>query len=169
MFRPVRRALPISLASLTAVLLGLAAPGSATAAAHGRATAHSRATARERATACERAAARVFPRLVSEYVRMPDGVQLAVDVWLPPGTTPGARLPTVLETDRYWRAQAYTGGIKRNPQLLHSPALEPARLRLRVRRPARHRRLVRHADRGAGPWPAWPARPRPSRPAACRS
>ena len=46
---------------------------------------------------------------------MPDGVRLAVDVWLPAGTTAGDRLPTVLETDRYWRARAYTGGIRNNP------------------------------------------------------
>jgi uncharacterized protein len=60
-------------------------------------------------------AAPAFPRLRSLYVAMPDGVRLAVDVWLPAGTTAGARLPTVLETDRYWRARAYTGGIKDNP------------------------------------------------------
>jgi hypothetical protein len=62
-----------------------------------------------------RRAAPTFPRLQSLYVPMPDGVRLAVDVWLPAGTTAGARLPTVLETDRYWRARAYTGGIKNNP------------------------------------------------------
>jgi putative CocE/NonD family hydrolase len=60
-------------------------------------------------------AAAGLPRLRSLYVPMPDGVRLAVDVWLPAGTTAGARLPTVLETDRYWRARAYTGGIKDNP------------------------------------------------------
>jgi predicted acyl esterase len=56
-----------------------------------------------------------FPRLRSVYVPMPDGVRLATDVWLPAGTTADARLPTVLETDRYWRAPAYTGGIRKNP------------------------------------------------------
>ena len=56
-----------------------------------------------------------LPRLRSLYVPMPDGVRLAVDVWLQAGTTSGDRLPTVLETDRYWRARAYTGGIKHNP------------------------------------------------------
>jgi putative CocE/NonD family hydrolase len=54
-------------------------------------------------------------RLHSQYVRMPDGVRLAVDVWLPAGIPAGARLPTVLETDRYWRARAYTGGVTSNP------------------------------------------------------
>jgi putative CocE/NonD family hydrolase len=57
----------------------------------------------------------VLPRLQSLYVPMPDGVRLAVDVWLPARTTAGARLPTVLETDRYWRARAYAGGITNNP------------------------------------------------------
>src|SRR5215475_2154972 len=56
-----------------------------------------------------------FPRLQSRYVRMPDGVRLAVDVWLPAGTTSAARLPTVLQDERYWRAAAYKGGIKNNP------------------------------------------------------
>src|SRR5690348_3806888 len=66
------------------------------------------------AAAAGRSAASAFPRLQSRYVQMPDGVRLAVDVWLPAGTTAGARLPTVLEADRYWRARAYTGGIKDN-------------------------------------------------------
>ena len=56
-----------------------------------------------------------FPRLESRYVRMPDGVRLAVDVWLPAGTTSAARLPTVLQDERYWRAAEYKGGIKNNP------------------------------------------------------
>lgn len=40
----------------------------------------------------------------STYVRMPDGVRLAVDVWLPKGTAPGSRLPTILEQTRYYRS-----------------------------------------------------------------
>lgn len=60
-------------------------------------------------------ASAVLPRFQSLHVPMPDGVRLAVDVWLPSGTTAGARLPTVLETDRYWRSTAYTGGIENNP------------------------------------------------------
>lgn len=98
MFRPARRAItlaPLAAVLLTAVLLSPVLPAAA-----GTALA---------------AAARAFPQLDSQYVRMPDGVRLAVNVWLPPGTTAGARLPTVLETDRYWRAPAYTGGIKHNP------------------------------------------------------
>jgi uncharacterized protein len=66
------------------------------------------------AAAAGRSAASAFSRLQSEYVPMLDGARLAVDVWLPAGTTAGARLPTVLEADRYWRAFAYTGGIKNN-------------------------------------------------------
>ncbi|MDR2983942.1 MAG: CocE/NonD family hydrolase, partial [Nocardiopsaceae bacterium] len=56
-----------------------------------------------------------LPRLESRYVSMPDGVRLAVDVWLPAGTTRGARLPTVLQDERYWRATEYTGGFRNNP------------------------------------------------------
>jgi putative CocE/NonD family hydrolase len=67
------------------------------------------------AVAASRSTASGFPQLQSVYVQMPDGVRLAADVWLPPGTAAGTRLPTVLETDRYWRARAYTGGIKNNP------------------------------------------------------
>jgi uncharacterized protein len=94
MLRPVRRSLAITLASLAALLSSLLLPAAATASPAG---------------------AHAFPRLESRYVRMPDGVRLAVDVWLPPGTTAGARLPAVLETDRYWRAQSYTGGFRHNP------------------------------------------------------
>ncbi|MFF3004876.1 CocE/NonD family hydrolase [Kitasatospora sp. NPDC057940] len=49
------------------------------------------------------------PHLQSRYVTMPDGVRLAVDVWLPEGTRDGANLPTVLVTQRYWRARVYPG------------------------------------------------------------
>src|SRR5215467_11878514 len=70
------------------------------------------------AASAGRSATSMFPRLVSRYVRMPDGVRLAVDVWLPAGTSAWARLPTVLEADRYWRAKAYTGGYRQNPNYL---------------------------------------------------
>src|SRR5260370_435450 len=43
-----------------------------------------------------RRAGPAFPRLRSLYVPMPDGVRLAVDVWLPAGTTAGAPPPTGL-------------------------------------------------------------------------
>jgi uncharacterized protein len=67
------------------------------------------------AAPADHVAAGALPRLRSLYVPMPDGVRLAVDVWLPAGTTAGSRLPTVLEADRYWRARAYAGGIRHNP------------------------------------------------------
>ncbi|MFJ6618673.1 CocE/NonD family hydrolase [Kitasatospora sp. NPDC091335] len=54
------------------------------------------------------------PQLQSRYVTMPDGVRIAVDVYLPEGTRAGARLPTVLVTQRYWRAAVRageTGGV----------------------------------------------------------
>ncbi|MFF2122243.1 CocE/NonD family hydrolase [Kitasatospora sp. NPDC058184] len=49
------------------------------------------------------------PHLRSRYVTMPDGVRLAVDVYLPEGTRAGADLPTVLVTQRYWRARVKAG------------------------------------------------------------
>ncbi|MFF2351759.1 CocE/NonD family hydrolase [Kitasatospora sp. NPDC058115] len=58
----------------------------------------------------------VLPRLQSLYVPMPDGVRLAVDVWLPAGTRAGDRLPTVLETERYWRSRDHSGGIENDPR-----------------------------------------------------
>jgi putative CocE/NonD family hydrolase len=73
------------------------------------------AAAASPAASAGRSAASAFPRLQSVYVPMPDGVRLAVDLWLPGGTPAGAHLPTVLEADRYWRARAYTSGIKNNP------------------------------------------------------
>jgi uncharacterized protein len=39
------------------------------------------------------------------YVRMSDGTQIAVDIWLPPQIKAGEKLPVILETTRYWRAQ----------------------------------------------------------------
>jgi hypothetical protein len=94
MFRPSRTSLAIIVAAAAtfAIMAAASSPGPA-----------------------GRRAGPAFPRLRSVYVPMPDGVRLAVDVWLPAGTTAGSRLPTVLETDRYWRARAYTGGIKNNP------------------------------------------------------
>ena len=38
------------------------------------------------------------------YVRMRDGVQIAVDVWLPPDLRAGERVPVLMRTTRYWRA-----------------------------------------------------------------
>ncbi|MGW7446289.1 CocE/NonD family hydrolase [Kitasatospora sp. NPDC054795] len=49
------------------------------------------------------------PHLRSRYVTMPDGVRLAVDVYLPEGTRAGAHLPTILVTQRYWRARVRAG------------------------------------------------------------
>jgi uncharacterized protein len=39
------------------------------------------------------------------YVKMHDGTQIAVDVWLPPQMKAGEKMPVVAMTTRYWRAQ----------------------------------------------------------------
>jgi putative CocE/NonD family hydrolase len=38
---------------------------------------------------------------------MPDGVKIAVDVYLPDGIEPGQKIPTILHQTRYWRAIEY--------------------------------------------------------------
>jgi hypothetical protein len=45
-----------------------------------------------------------MPRNTSYYVTMPDGVDLAVDVWLPADHDAGRTVPTILESTRYGRA-----------------------------------------------------------------
>jgi putative CocE/NonD family hydrolase len=45
------------------------------------------------------------PQRTSVYVPMPDGVRLAVDVFLPKALPAGARLPTIFVSTRYWRAR----------------------------------------------------------------
>ncbi|HVG34245.1 MAG TPA: CocE/NonD family hydrolase [Pyrinomonadaceae bacterium] len=43
--------------------------------------------------------------LQSLYLTMRDGVKIAVDVVLPKGLAPGARIPAIVEQTRYWRAR----------------------------------------------------------------
>ncbi len=43
------------------------------------------------------------------YVPMRDGVRIAIDVWLPEGVDPAAKLPTLIRATRYWRAQDRVG------------------------------------------------------------
>jgi len=45
-----------------------------------------------------------YPRLQSVYVPMRDGVNIAVDVWLPETIRPKEQVPTIIEATRYWRA-----------------------------------------------------------------
>jgi putative CocE/NonD family hydrolase len=47
--------------------------------------------------------------ITSVYVRMPDGVQIAVDIVKPAHLAPEDRLPTVLTMTRYWRARDRDG------------------------------------------------------------
>lgn len=46
----------------------------------------------------------------ARYVTMPDGVRLAVDVYLPQGLPAGRRLPVILEQTRYYRSSVAPGG-----------------------------------------------------------
>jgi putative CocE/NonD family hydrolase len=46
-----------------------------------------------------------YPRNQAVYVKMRDGVEIAVDVWLPPNLKKEERVPVLLRTTRYWRAE----------------------------------------------------------------
>lgn len=59
-------------------------------------------------------------RNVAQYVDMRDGIALAVDVWFPEELQPGQRVPTVMRSTRYWRAQDF-GPLSR-AQIAFSPA-----------------------------------------------
>jgi len=45
-----------------------------------------------------------YRRNQAVYVPMRDGVEVAVDIWLPPDLRAGMRVPVLLETTRYWPA-----------------------------------------------------------------
>ncbi len=46
-----------------------------------------------------------YPRNESVYVTMRDGVQIAVDIWLPTDLDDTATIPTLIHATRYWRAR----------------------------------------------------------------
>jgi putative CocE/NonD family hydrolase len=43
----------------------------------------------------------------SQYITMPDGVRLAIDVWLPENVSKQQALPTIIYSTRYWRGKDY--------------------------------------------------------------
>jgi uncharacterized protein len=43
------------------------------------------------------------PRDTAVYVTMRDGVEVAVDLWLPPSYSSGQHIPALMRTTRYWR------------------------------------------------------------------
>ena len=51
----------------------------------------------------------------SIYVRMPDGVRIAVDVWLPSERPPGQQLGTAMRSTRYWRGIDQRGASTPDP------------------------------------------------------
>lgn len=46
-----------------------------------------------------------YTRNQSTYIDMPDGVQIAADIWYPADLAPHQQLPTILLSTRYWRVQ----------------------------------------------------------------
>jgi uncharacterized protein len=47
-------------------------------------------------------------RNTAVYVAMPDGTKIAVDIWLPANYKAGQKLPTIINSTRYWRAEQPT-------------------------------------------------------------
>jgi uncharacterized protein len=43
-------------------------------------------------------------RNIARYVAMPDGTKIAVDIWFPANYKAGQKLPTIINSTRYWRA-----------------------------------------------------------------
>ena len=46
-----------------------------------------------------------YQRNESTYIPMPDGVQIAADIWYPANLAPEQQVPTILLSTRYWRVQ----------------------------------------------------------------
>ena len=57
------------------------------------------------------------PEITSFYVPTKDGTRLAVDVALPADRAPDAKLPTLIELTRYWRASENPATGEPNPSL----------------------------------------------------
>jgi putative CocE/NonD family hydrolase len=53
-----------------------------------------------------------FRQATAVYVKMPDGVEIAVNVLLPPDLKPGERVPVLMRTTRYWRAPKLGWGLR---------------------------------------------------------
>ena len=47
------------------------------------------------------------PRNEAKYITMPDGVKIAVDIWLPEGVDAQKKIPAMISFTRYWRAKDY--------------------------------------------------------------
>lgn len=53
-----------------------------------------------------------FRQSSSVYVRMHDGVEIAVTIWLPPELKSGEQVPVLMRTTRYWRAPKLGWGLR---------------------------------------------------------
>jgi uncharacterized protein len=68
----------------------------------------------------------------SVYVRMPDGVRIAVDVWLPSKRPPGQRYGTAMRSTRYWRGTDQRGASTPDPVAAEAKTFNGAGLALVV-------------------------------------
>ena len=51
-------------------------------------------------------------RSTSRYVKMRDGVEIAVSVWLPSDLQDGERVPVLMKTTRYWREPQFNWPLR---------------------------------------------------------
>jgi putative CocE/NonD family hydrolase len=53
-----------------------------------------------------------YRQSTSLYIKMRDGVELAVTILVPPDIMPGERVPVLMRTTRYWRSQQIGWGLR---------------------------------------------------------
>ena len=60
----------------------------------------------------EKTTAAGIRRSTSLYVKMRDGVEIAVSVWLPPDLQAGEKVPVLMKTARYWREPQFNWPLR---------------------------------------------------------
>jgi len=94
----------------------------------------------------------------SVLVPMADGVRLAVDIYLPKGAAPAARVPTLYTATRYWRSER-EGNLTENQKRWIASGIRPGQyrcpwdrrlLRTVVQYPICHKRLRTSVPSRAG-------------------
>jgi X-Pro dipeptidyl-peptidase (S15 family) len=66
------------------------------------------------------------PTVTAEYVTMPDGTRIAVDVWRPAGLPPGTRAPTLVDVGRSRRSLEHADGVEQDPNFAYASATADA-------------------------------------------
>jgi hypothetical protein len=99
----------------------------------------------------------------SRYLTMRDGVKIAIDVLLPKGLEPGAKIPAILDQTRYWRSFALRWPAQTRITLFYCPLIHrPCRFTVTVFTPrastfprSRAKALLAHQLTGDRPHVRW--------------